>query len=79
MDKKEAYKIVFEDIMATDIGLFKGRYDAANGMSEYMNGVWTVMEYIANHISEECCDEFNDMFAKNLVDCEERAKNEQVS
>ena len=76
MDKKEAYKIVFEDLKK--VGLFCGVYDAKNGSETYMHGISSVMECIAGNISDEVLDEFNTMFIGNLIASEEKAKK-QVS
>ena len=47
MTKQEAYKIVYNDILNRDIGLFLGRFDAKNGKPEFMYGISTLMEFIA--------------------------------
>jgi len=50
--------------------LFVGRYDAKNGDEKFMFGVCTVMEFIANEISEEVYEEFRDKFLRNMLDSE---------
>lgn len=71
MDKKQAYQIVFDDLMKID--LFRGRYDAKHGASEhYMYGISTVMEAIAYRVSEETGDAFSDMFIANMIKSEGR-------
>ena len=47
MTKQEAYKIVYNDILNRDIGLFLGRFDAKNGDPKFIYGINTVMEFIA--------------------------------
>lgn len=64
MDKKEAYKIVFNDVMEKDIRLFKGIYDAENGNKEFMYGIKAVMEYLAYEVDEDTYLHFSDIFRK---------------
>ena len=45
MTKKEAYKIVFEDLI--NIPLYRGKYDAKFGNQNYMYGIKSVMETIS--------------------------------
>lgn len=65
---KEAYRIVFNDMMNSDCGLLVGRYDAKHGKEEYMFGVNTVMEWIAYRVSEAQGDNFSELFIKNMVE-----------
>lgn len=73
MDKFDAYKIVFEDIMKYGPDLFKGIYDAKNGKEEYMYGINSVMEFIAITADEKCYDEFDEMFLKNMIKSKKKA------
>lgn len=75
IDKSVAYKMVFKDL--NDVNMFKGIYDAKNGKPEFMHGILTVMEFIANGISEECQASFSDMFTQNMVRSEEKANGEK--
>ena len=52
MTKQDAYKIVYNDILNRDIGLFFGRFDAKNGTPEFMYGISTLMEFIAYESGE---------------------------
>lgn len=70
MDKKEAYEIVYNDLIAAR--LFRGIYDARNGNVSFMNGIATVMDVIAD--SAEKYEEFEDLFYKNLEESEKKAK-----
>ena len=64
MTKKEAFEIVFDEL--TKINMFRGK--ASEYASIYfMNGVGTVMEVIANNISEEKGRNFEKEFTKNLI------------
>lgn len=68
--KRVSYKIVFNDLM--ECPLFRGEYDAKNGNESFVNGIWTVMEYIAYNVSEDVGDKFNNEFAENMT----KSKNE---
>lgn len=68
--KRVSYKIVFDDLM--ECPLFRGKYDAKNGNESFINGIWTVMEYIACNVSEDVGDKFNNEFAENMT----KSKNE---
>lgn len=65
--KRNAYKIVLEDMIDSGCGLFIGRYDAKNGSDAYMHGICTAIEYIAYKISDEVGDAFDVMFFDNMV------------
>lgn len=69
IDKSMAYKIVLKDLMEVD--MFCGKYDAKNGNQSFMYGVSTVMENIAGHVSDECADEFSEIFFQNMTKSEE--------
>ena len=71
MDKKEAYKIVFEDLKQSN--LFNGHYDAKNGNANFMYGISTVMEFIAYGIDDSTGRSFADEFTDNMIDSEEKA------
>ena len=55
-----------------NIDLFIGKYDAKNGNEKFMYGICTVMEFIANEISEETYEKFYDKFLKNMIDSESK-------
>ena len=44
---KDAYRIVFNDMMNSECGLLVGKYDAKNGDEKFMHGIDVVMEWIA--------------------------------
>ena len=67
---KESAQYVFDELLKCDI--FRGKYDAKNGNEHFMYGVCTVMEYIANIISEECHDKFDAEFLKNMQESEDK-------
>lgn len=64
--KRDAYRVVYEDILAHAPSMFMGRYDAINGNRHFMYGVETVMEYIAYNVSEHTADTFSNMFLDNM-------------
>lgn len=70
MDKKEAYEIVYNDLIAAN--LFRGIYDARYGNVSFMNGIATVMDIIADEAGKS--EEFEELFYKNLEESEKKAK-----
>lgn len=71
---QDAYRKVFMDMVTSNCGLLVGRYDAANGSDTYMHGVCMVMEWIAYRSSEEDYENFTDLFTRNMIESEEKAK-----
>ena len=67
-----AYKMVFDDLM--ECPLFRGEYDAENGNESFINGIWTVMEYIACNVSEDVGDKFNNEFVENMTKSKNKVK-----
>jgi len=72
-NKSEAYKIVFDDLIQCN--LFRGIYDARHGNENFMNGIWTVMECIAQGVSDEWHDKFDKEFVQNMIASEEKYEN----
>ena len=66
MTKQDAYKIVYNDILNRDIGLFLGRFDAKNGMPEFMYGISTLMEFIAYESGETNYYDFQKIWFENF-------------
>lgn len=62
MDEKEAFRIVLNKLK--ECNLFYGFYDARNGSKDFMNGIYTVMEVIADYAEDEM---FAEMFLKNMA------------
>lgn len=69
--KSKEFKVVFEELKK--IPMFRGIYDAKNGDIAFMNGIWTVMEVISDHISDKVHDEFEKEFIDNLTVSEMKA------
>ena len=74
MTKQDAYKIVYNDILNRDIGLFLGRFDAKNGKSEFMYGIATLMDFIAYESSEADYDDFQEIWFENFQKSIDKAK-----
>lgn len=74
---KDAYRIVFNDMMNSGCGLLVGKYDAKNGNEKYMFGVDTVMEWIAYKVSEAQGDDFSELFTKNMVESQKKARGDK--
>lgn len=65
MPKTEAYKIVLDELKT--IPLFCGKYDAKNGNSSFMNGICTVMEFIAKNVSDDELTKYETEFTNNII------------
>ena len=74
---QDAYRIVFNDMMNSGCGLLVGKYDAKNGNEKYMFGVDTVMEWIAYKVSEVQGDDFSELFTKNMVESQTKARGDK--
>lgn len=76
MTKKEAYNIVFWDLM--NIPLYKGKYDAEVFRNrEYMCGIGTVMETISFGADPDygsTYEIFKELFRLNMKNSEAKAK-----
>ena len=72
---KEAYEIVFADLISNYGGLLVGKHDArSKTSSSFINGIWTVMEIVAyNAGGEEKQDFLNNIFIENIEKSIERA------
>lgn len=62
MTEKEAFALVYDKLK--EIPLFTGCFNAKNGNLNFMYGIITVMEVIADKADK--IDELDDMFIKNL-------------
>lgn len=70
MNKREAFEIVYNELIKNP--MFQGNYDAKHGNENFMYGICTVMEVIANNISEEKYDEYSTLWVNNMTKSEER-------
>ena len=71
---KDAYRIVFNDMMNSECGLLVGKYDAKNGDEKFMYGIDVVMEWIAYKVSEKQGEEFSAMFFDNMIESQEKVR-----
>ncbi len=70
MELKKAYQMVFDDLCHSR--MFLGFYDAFNGNEQYMGGIETVMEVIAERgYGSDFAEYFTEEFANNLRRSEE--------
>lgn len=70
MNKKEAFEIVYNELIKNP--MLQGNYDAKNGNENFMYGICTVMEVIANNISEEKYDEYSTLWVNNMEKSESK-------
>lgn len=74
MNTQEAYRIVYNDILNRDVGLFLGRFDARNGDDHFMHGVCTVMEFLAYSVNDAEGDAFCEIWGENFQRSLDKAK-----
>ena len=73
-EMRKHYEAVFNDIMENGPDMFKGIYDAHHKQTMYfMFGVQTVMEYIADKVSDECYWNFDSTYVGNMIKSEENS------
>lgn len=72
-NEKDVLKKVVDEMK--QIGIFNGTFDAKNGSWEFMNGVATVMEYLAFQVSEEYLEKFQEEFSKNFQKSLDKARD----
>ena len=76
MTKQDAYRIVYNDILNRDIGLFLGKFDAKNGKPEFMYGISTLMDFIAYESSEADYEDFQKIWFENFQNSIDNAKKQ---
>ena len=64
---QNAYKIVYDDIVNSGVGLFTGNFDSKNGNKNFMYGICTVMEFIAYNASEQDYNDFGEIWLENFM------------
>ena len=67
MEIREAYDEVLKDIISNGPKMFLGTYDAVNGNADFMYGICTVMEWIADRAGEDAYNFLSEEFVKNMV------------
>lgn len=70
MELTKAYEMVLTDMVENGAAMFQGSYDAKNGKKDFMYGIWTVMEFIADCANNK---DFDNLFIENLKKSEENA------
>lgn len=75
VDKREAYKIVFNDLKK--FKLFNGKYNAIDvcdfeNENDFLEGIRLVIEHIALRVSENTLHEYKQMFDKNVENSAKR-------
>lgn len=68
MAKEEIRQLVLEMM---ECPMFRGEYDAKHGDESFMNGIATVMEYLASLVDDTFCQEVSDVFTHNMVKSQE--------
>ena len=71
MTKEEIRQLVSEMM---ECPMFRGEYDAKHGDESFMNGIATVMEYLASLVDDTFCQEISDVFIHNMVKSQEKVQ-----
>ena len=74
---KDAYRIVFNDMINSECDLLVGKYDAKNGNKDFMYGINTVMEWSAYRVIEKHGEEFSAMFFDNMIDSKKKVSDKE--
>ena len=64
MNKEEIRELVLKMM---ECPMFRGEYDAKHGNESFINGIATVMEYLASLVDDTFCQEVSDIFTHNMV------------
>ena len=54
--------------------MFRGEYDARHGNESFMNGIATVMEYLASCVDDIFYQKVSDTFTHNMVKSQEKVQ-----
>lgn len=71
MNKEEIRQLVLKMM---ECPMFRGEYDAKNGSEYFMNGIATVMEYLASLVDDTFCQEVSDVFTHNMAKSQEKVQ-----
>lgn len=75
MTRREAYKIVLEDMMGGDASsLFKGDFDAVNGSKDFMYGICTVMENLAFYAGKDEYMKYSQIWSEHFQKSLDKAR-----
>lgn len=74
---RNAYRIVYNDMLNSGCGLLVGEFDAHNGTEDFMYGVQMVMEWIADKVDADGATyaDFNDLFTNNFLKSVDKARH----
>lgn len=68
MNKEEIRQLVLKMM---ECPMFRGEYDAKHGNESFMNGIATVMEYLASCVDDTFYQKVSDTFTHNMVKSQE--------
>lgn len=71
MNKEEIRQLVSKMM---ECPMFRGEYDAKHGSEYFMNGIATVMEYLASLVDDTFCQEVSDVFTHNMAKSQEKVQ-----
>lgn len=69
MNKEEIRHLVSKMM---ECPMFRGEYDAKHGSESFMNGIATVIEYLASLVDDTFCQGISDVFTHNMVKSQEK-------
>ena len=71
MAKEEIRQLVLEMM---ECPMFRGEYDAKHGNESFINGIATVIEYLASLVDDTFCQEVSDIFTYNMAKSQEKVQ-----
>ena len=71
MNKEEIRHLVSKMM---ECPMFRGEYDARHGNEFFMNGIATVMEYLASLVDDTFYQKVSDTFTHNMVKSQEKVQ-----
>ena len=71
MSKEEIRQLVSKMM---ECPMFRGEYDAKHGSESFMDGIATVIEYLASLADDTFCQEVSDTFNHNMVKSQEKVQ-----
>ena len=71
MNKEEIRHLVSKMM---ECPMFRGEYDARHGNEFFMNGIATVMEYLASCVDDTFYQSVSDVFTHNMVKSQEKVQ-----
>lgn len=74
--EKEILKKVLDEMQK--VSIFSGTFDAKHGSWEFMNGIASAMEFLAQQISDEYLYEFQEKFFGNFNKSIDKAEEDMV-